>query len=116
MTPQPQDTLDLRAEAVRIAYKAVPLRSGCSNCWGDLGQGCTDECRQSSARHSEKIDETVEAILALITHHCHKKVLEGKIKELRKVNPIASHELAATVADRMERLEAELNTIREQHE
>lgn len=51
-----------REELVSLAYKIVPLPSGCSNCWGDSGEGCTDECRRSSDEHSKKINETVQAI------------------------------------------------------
>lgn len=67
----------LRQEAVKLAYKFVPLPSGCSNCWGDLGEGCTDECRRSSAKHSEKIDEAVNAIEALITSEVRKAQREA---------------------------------------
>lgn len=68
---------ELRVSAVSIAYKLVPLPSGCSNCWGDLHEGCSDECRQSSEKHSKKIDEAVRLITELTASHI--------VKELKNV-------------------------------
>lgn len=58
---------------VRI-YRRYRIR--CSNCWGDLGEGCSDECRRSSNEHSKKIDETVEALSELVR--------EARIEEVEK--------------------------------
>lgn len=73
--------LDLHAKSVWIAYKFVPLPSGCSNCWGDLGEGCSDECRQSSADHSKKIDEAAALIDRL--------VIEGQEKSAEAPNSVS---------------------------
>lgn len=42
-------------------------------------------------------DETVDDLMVLISQ----KILEARIDELSKVDPIASHQLAATVSDRI---------------
>lgn len=70
-----------REELVSLAYKIVPLPSGCSNCWGDSGEGCTDECRRSSDEHSKKINETVQAIQEHIDKAL--KELEELLKECK---------------------------------
>lgn len=47
----------------------------------------------------------------LIATECAKARLQGQIYELNKVDPMASHELAATATDRLVKLEAELQRL-----
>jgi hypothetical protein len=57
---------DLIHDIISLAYKVIPLPSGCANCWGGLHEGCTDECRKSSQLHHERIETLKNGILELM--------------------------------------------------
>ena len=79
----------LRSELVNLAYKIIPLPSGCSNCWGDLHEGCTDECRRSRDEHSEKIDLVIKRVKKLLAKELdiqRKEIIEDEIKFLERVS------------------------------
>lgn len=52
---------DVNRLAWKIAYKYW-FPSGCDNCWGDLGIGCTDACRRSGNENTDKFTE-IKAII-----------------------------------------------------
>jgi len=45
-----------RLEIIRLSNKYTPT-NGCDNCWGDLGQGCTDKCKEEFHKSSEFVGE-----------------------------------------------------------
>lgn len=38
---------EIRLMIIKLSNKHTPT-NGCENCWGDLGQGCTDKCKNES--------------------------------------------------------------------
>ena len=40
---------DVRILIIRTVNEFAPC-NGCDNCWGDLGAGCTQQCREEFAR------------------------------------------------------------------
>jgi len=64
-----------------LAWKTVPLPDGCSNCWGDLHQKCTDECKASNDRHARKIKnvkKTIKQFLSQAIDQIVESVPDGK--------------------------------------
>ena len=47
---------EIRLEIIRLANKYTPT-NGCENCWGDLGQGCTYECKDEFKKATEFVEE-----------------------------------------------------------
>lgn len=41
---------------------------GCDNCWGDLGSGCSEECRKSSNKSAEFHGDLWELKNLILTH------------------------------------------------
>jgi len=46
------------AKKLKDAGYKFPANDGCANCWGDLGQGCSEECGKE---HCPTLSELIEA-------------------------------------------------------
>jgi len=46
----------IRLDIIRLANKYTPT-VGCENCWGDLGQGCTEKCKDEFKKSNEFVGE-----------------------------------------------------------
>ena len=54
----------IRKRLAEIEHKYFPTH-GCDNCWGDLHQGCTDQCNREF-RESLKFGQDLWSIIRLI--------------------------------------------------
>lgn len=55
-----------KAEAREKMQKYAPRPEGCENCWGDLGKGCTDKCRNGFDLYGaffKELDSIVDTLL-----------------------------------------------------
>ena len=51
----------IRLEIIRLSDKYTPT-NGCNNCWGDLRQGCTEECKAEFKKSAQFISELYSLI------------------------------------------------------
>ena len=54
---------NIRLEILRLTDKYTPTY-GCENCWGDLGQGCTEQCK-SEFRAGHEFAKELYALIRL---------------------------------------------------
>ncbi|MEK6861677.1 MAG: hypothetical protein AABY07_06930, partial [Nanoarchaeota archaeon] len=55
----------LRLDIIRLANKYTPT-NGCENCWEDLGQGCTEKCKDEFKKAGEfvgKLNQLARVLL-----------------------------------------------------
>lgn len=112
-TPPESTSSKVDEQIVSLAYKLVPLPSGCSNCWGDLGEGCTDECRRSSTEHSKKIDEATQSIKQLISEQVRQAEGRGRVEVLNALKQWAD-KTEVTYNDLIEAELKKVNQLKEQ--
>ena len=54
-----------RLEIIRLSNKYTPI-NGCDNCWGDLGQGCTNKCKDKFKKSSDFVNELYNLVRGVL--------------------------------------------------
>jgi hypothetical protein len=64
-----------------IARKFIGTPKGCDNCWGDLYQGCSEECKRDRSKKHKKTRKAKDEKVDKFLKQNNKNLLEAVLKE-----------------------------------